>query len=95
VSDFVSIPSTHEVWAVIHASHKGRVQVFSSFSNPDGCFQGGDGTHGVMETAYCLGGTDYPIMRARSEWDITADGKRFNESHKYWLCVAVKQSESA
>lgn len=93
MNDYVSIPTTPEVWAVIHASHRGRIQVHESFSNPDGRFHGGDGTHGVMETAYSLGGTDYPIMRARSEWDIKEDGKRGEESHKYWLCVAVKRSE--
>lgn len=92
MSDFVSIPTTPEVWAVIHASHKGRVQVYSSFSDPTGTFQGGPGERGVMETAYSLGGTDWPIMRARSEWDIDADGKRSNETHKYWLCVAVREA---
>ena len=93
MSDFVKIPSTHEVWAVIHASHKGRLQLFASFSNPDGRFNGGDGTRGVMETGYSLGGTDYPILWARSEWDIDSDGKRSNETHRYWLCVAVKETE--
>jgi hypothetical protein len=90
--DYVRIPTTPEVWAVIHASHKGRIQVYSSFSNPDGTFQGGPGERGVMETEYALGGTDFPILKARSEWDIGPDGKRSNETHKYWLCVAVKES---
>lgn len=92
MSDFVSIPTTHEVWAVIHASHKGRIHVFSSFSDPDGTFHGGDGTHGRMETAYSLGGTDLPIMRARSEWDIGPDGTKANEQHHYWLCVGIPES---
>lgn len=92
MADFVKIPSTAEVWAVIHASHKGRMQLHSSFSDPDGTFNGGAGVRGVMETGYSLGGTDYPILLARSEWDIAPDGKRSNETHRYWLCVAVKES---
>lgn len=92
-SDFVKIPSTHEVWAVIHASHAGRIHVCSSFSNPDGRFRGGDGTRGVMETGYSLGGTDFPILWARSEWEIEPDGTRKHETHKYWLCVAVKHAD--
>jgi hypothetical protein len=91
MSDFVKIPTTPEVWAVIHASHRGRIQVYSSFSDPTGTFQGGPGERGVMDTEYSLGGTDYPILKARSEWDIAADGKKSNETHKYWLCVAVRQ----
>lgn len=92
MDDYVKIPTTAEVWAVIHASHRGRLQVYGSFSDPNGTFNGGAGEHGVMETLYSLGGTDYPILKARSEWDIK-DGKRVNETHKYWLCVAVKRSD--
>ena len=39
MSDFVKIPSTPEVWAVIHASHKGRLQLYSSFSDPTDLIQ--------------------------------------------------------
>ncbi len=92
MTDFVKIPSTAEVWAVIHASHKGRLQVFSSFSDPTGTFQGGPGEHGVMETCYSLGGTDFPIMKARTEWNIGPDGKKSDEVSRYWLCVAVKEA---
>lgn len=92
MSDYVKIPSTAEVWAVIHASHRGRIQVYGSFSDPTGTFNGGPGERGVMETLYSLGGTDFPIMKARTEWDIGPDGAKSNETHKYWLCVAIKEA---
>ena len=91
MNDYIKVPTTREVWAVMRASHGDKLRVFSSFSDPDGTFQGGPGERGVMETGYGLEGTDFPILWARSDWDIVADGKRDNESHKYWLCVARRQ----
>lgn len=88
MSEVVRIPTTPEVWAVIHVSHRGHLQVYSSFSDPTGTFQGGPGEYGVMETEYILDGTDYPILKARTEWNIRGSQRR-NETHKYWLCVAV------
>lgn len=92
MSDFVKVSTTPEVWAVIHASHKGRLQLYGTFSDPDGTFGGGSGERGVMDTGYSLDNTDYPILWARTEWDIAPDGKRSNETHRYWLCVAIREA---
>ena len=89
MSEVVRIPTTPEVWAVIHASHRGHLRLYSSFSDPDGTFRGGAGVYGVMETEYSLDGTDYPILKARTEWNIRGS-QRLNETNKYWLCVAVR-----
>ncbi len=93
--DYKTIPTTPEVWAVIKARHHADLSVFSSFSNPDGTFIGGCGQHGEMFTAYGFKGADYPLMEARTTWDIdrAEPHKRINEEHKYWLCIPIKEED--
>ncbi len=87
MSDYKKIPTSAEVAAVIRARHGAELQVFSSFSNPDGRFMGGPGELGVMETGYGIRGTDFPLLWYRTEWQITPTGRRGDETHSYWLCI--------
>jgi hypothetical protein len=79
--------TTYEVWKSIKQAHP-ELRVFSSYSAPES---------GLMETSYGFKGDDYPVMEARTTWDINVWGEvdmndqyiRNNEKHEYWLCVAV------
>jgi hypothetical protein len=82
-----NLPTSAEVWAVLKARHHSELQVYSSFSDPEGSMSG----RARMETEYCLPGADYPLMGARTVWDIECGShKRLNEQHEYWLCVPIK-----
>ncbi|GAB3416858.1 hypothetical protein NX774_12005 [Massilia agilis] len=88
--DWKRIPTSAEVAAVIRARHGKELVVFSSFSDPDGTFNGGAGVRGRMETAWGFSGADAPILEARTTWDIDIEQQygRANEKHEYWLCAA-------
>ena len=87
-------PTTAEVWAVIHASHRGHLKVFGSYSAPEGD-QFGNPDQGVMETTYGFEGADFPLMKAVTTWDIDREKSynRPNEKHAYWLCLPNKEEE--
>lgn len=91
MSDYARIPTSAEVWAVIHARHKDDLGVYATFSAPDGDPNGNPDV-GRMETAYGLRGSDYPLMEARTTWEIdrSQPHRRLNEKHEYWLCVPKK-----
>lgn len=80
-----------EVYAVIHARHSDDLKPFSSFSDPDGTFNGGAGVLGRMETEYGLKNADYPLIGIKSTWPISQTGKALKRSHEYWLCVNQKE----
>lgn len=90
MSDYVKVPTTAQVWAAIMDAHRPQLQVFESFSNPDGHAFGGGGTRGEMMTVYGFAGSDAALIGARTTWDIVCndDGttRRENESNAYWLC---------
>lgn len=90
--EYRKVTTSAEVWAVIKAKHGKDLVVFSSFSDPDGTFCGGSGGTGRMETAYGFVNADYPIMEAKTTWEISLDQphKRINEAHEYWLCLPIK-----
>lgn len=92
MSDYIKIPTSPEVWAVIRARHPEMVP-FASFSDPDGTFNGGPGQRGRMETAYGIKGHDFPLIETRTTWDIDPqnDGRR-NMQHEYWLCIGKKDA---
>lgn len=85
------IKTTPEVWAVIRASHP-ELKVFYSFSDPDGRAFGGPGEFGRMETELGFIDQDFPVLAARTTWEIDPEQpyKRINEQHEYWLCVGVE-----
>jgi len=91
--NYKRIPTSAEVCAVIRVRHSKELTVFSTFSDPDGTFNGGPGEFGRMETSYGFNGfnCDYPLIEYRTTWEIDHDqpSKRVNEKHEYWLCVAL------
>jgi len=93
MADYLKIPTSPEVWAVIRSRHGKEMGVYSSFSDPDGTFNGGPGERGEMQTAWALPGADFPIIEARTTWDIDPEQphKRINERSEYWI-IAAKES---
>lgn len=91
MADYITIPTSAEVCAVLRARHGAEMGVFSSFSDPDGRFNGGSGEFGRMETAYAIKGCHVPLIEYRTTWEIDPEAtyKRINEKHEYWLCVAI------
>lgn len=95
MAEWKRISTSAEVAAVIRARHGKELVVFSSFSDPDGTFNGGAGERGRMETAWGFKGADAPILEARTTWDIDPehDYRRINEQHEYWLCAATQPKD--
>lgn len=93
--DYIRIQTSPEVWAVIRARHGNELRVFSSYSAPAGD-PNGDPTQGRMCTAYGFDSGDFPVIEARTTWDIELDENgeskptRKNEKHEYWLCAPIK-----
>lgn len=81
------VQTSAEVWAVIRARHPEMV-VFGSYSAPEGDPYG-DSTKGQMATSYGFEGCDYPLIEAKTTWDIVEDYKRNNVKHEYWLCLPI------
>lgn len=92
--DYKRISTSAEVYAVIKVRHT-ELKVFSSFSDPEGTAFGGCGMQGRMETSYGFEGSDYPILDAKTTWDIDRDQpyKRVNEKHEFWLCLPIKEQD--
>lgn len=88
MADWIRIPTSAEVAAVIRARHGKELIVFSSFSDPDGRLNGNPGEQGRMDTMWGFSGADAPILEARTTWDIDPEQeyKRVNEKHDYFLC---------
>ena len=82
MSEWIKIPTSPEVWAVIRARHYDKLKCFASYSD-----------EGDMMTAYGFENTDYPILEARTRWDVDPEksGNRLNEKHEYWLCVGKEE----
>lgn len=91
MSDYNRVPTSAEVWEAIRARHP-ELRVFGSYSAPDG--DGfGDPSKGVMFTSYGFDHGDYPVIEARTTWDVDHDApqKRANERHEYWLCLPKRE----
>lgn len=91
MSDYVKVQTTAQVWAAIMDAHRPQLQVFESFSNPDGHAFGGGGARGETMIVYGFVGSDTPLIGARTTWDIwlNQEGqvRHKNETHVYWLCA--------
>lgn len=89
MSDYITIPTSAEVWAVIKARHL-ELKVFSSYSAPNGDPYGNPDDC-RMQTEYGFENADVPIIGAETKWekDPECDYKRVNESTHYWLCCAI------
>ncbi len=90
-SDYRTVETSHEVWAVIRARHR-DLMVFGSHTAPHGDEFTGPGRARIF-TSYALPGTDFPIMEAETLWEFSGDAPhvRKNERTRYWLCVARKE----
>lgn len=90
MKNYRNIGSSLEVWRAIRKHHKSELCVYSSYSAPDGD-EFGDPNQGVMMTEYGFKDGDYPLMGARTTWDIHPENKshRNNELHEYWLCSPI------
>lgn len=88
MADWIRIPTSAEVAAVIRARHGKELVVFGSFSDSEGRFNCGAGEQGRMDTMWGFSGADAPILEARTTWDIDPEQehKRVNEKHDYFLC---------
>lgn len=89
MSNYKTIPTSAEVWAVINARHP-ELRVFGSYSAPEGD-QFSNPEKGRMFTSLGFKNSDYPIMEAQTTWDINIENpsKRMNEKHEYWLCLPI------
>lgn len=79
MKDYRAVETSAEVWAVIRARHP-DLRVFSTASYPGDVF-----------TSYGFPGADFPIMEARTTWEIGPEHQRVNEQHCYWLCIPIKE----
>lgn len=85
--------TTHEVWAVIKASHPDLV-VFSSYSAPDGDMFGDLNTC-KMQTEYGFDGALYPLIGALTTWEKgEKDYERVNVTTRYWVCIAIEEDNA-
>jgi len=89
--NYMKVATTPEVWAVIRASHP-DLQVFSTYSNPDG--NDGMSSQPQMMTEYGFLHCDEPIIGALTTWEKGEKSyDRANEKHEYWLCVPARCDE--
>lgn len=93
MADYIKIPTSPEVWAVIRARHP-ELKPFSSFSDPDGTFNGGPGERGRMETSYGFPNADFPILEASTTWiiDHAQPSSRIEQKNEYWLCIGKQEN---
>lgn len=91
--NYVRIPTSAEVYAVVMARHRDDMVAYGSFSDPDGTFNGGPGEVGRMDTMWALRDTDFPILEINTRWDIEPGGiQRRNQTSDYWLIVGKDES---
>ena len=90
MSKYKKIPTSAEVVAVIRAKHQ-ELRVYSSFSDPDGSFCGGDLC--TMMTEWGFADFDIPFLGIKTTWKKhpTEAYKRDRETHEYWLCVSIEE----
>jgi hypothetical protein len=75
-----TVETSAKVWEVIRFQHPElRPFVTASFE-------------GSMFTGYGFDGANFPIMEARTTWDIGPEHQRINERNHYWLCVPIKEA---
>ncbi len=84
------VTTSIEVYAVIRAKHGDELQVFSSYSAPDGDYYGNP-DQGRMFTEWGFKGAECPIYGSEHRWDIDRDKphNRNNQTSEYWLCIPV------
>jgi hypothetical protein len=81
MKDYRTVKTSFKVWAVIRARHPELVP-FGTAS-----------FEGDMFTSYGLPCADFPIIEARSTWEIGPERQRINEQHRYWLCIPIMEEQ--
>jgi hypothetical protein len=81
MSDYNTVETSPEVWAVIRARHPELVPFSTASFECD------------MFTSYGFPGSDFPVMEARTTWEFSSErpSHRVNEQHRYWLCLPIEQ----
>ena len=89
--DWKRFPTDYAVWCAIKKAHP-NLAVFSSATSMDGQPFGTPG-EGYAYTSYGFRDGDFPIICAESRWVIDKEqpSGRSEETHKYWLCVGIKE----
>ena len=82
------IETTWDVWHAIRVAHDDLLGVWSTFTDPDK----------TAETVYGLKGADYPLMAAKSTWDMKyspefEEHTHRDEKHTYYLIIPIKEEE--
>lgn len=92
MTDYIKIPTSAEVWAVIRARHPEMV-VFSTYSAEHGDIYG-DPSKGKMITSYGFESGGFPVIEAQTTWDIETDRfpDRKNLKTEYWLCLPKRDT---
>ena len=95
MSDYTRILTTKEVCQEMMNAHRDELCVFSGFSAPSGNYLTGNMGEGEMLTEYCFKGCDFPTIGAQTNWEINRSKpyERINETHKYWICVGIKDND--
>jgi hypothetical protein len=95
MSEYKRVATSAEVWAVLRARHGDELRVYGSYSAPEGDANG-DPELGIMQTEYAFEDGKWPIMGARTTWELTEKrGERRNEQTRYWLCYRTESQHEA
>jgi hypothetical protein len=100
MNDYRKLPTSAEVWAVLKAKHGAELRVYGSYSAPEGDSMG-DPSKAVMMTEYGFEDGKWPLMGARTTWDLGGrppgmrEYERFNERTEYWLCYRTEAQHEA
>lgn len=92
MTDYSRLITSAEVYAVIMARHRDQMRAFSTFSDPEGTFNGSAGLLGRMDTTWGIEGCDYPILEINTMWTIDPEKpyKRVDQVSSYFLLMAEK-----
>ena len=85
-------PTTAAVWKEVMAAHMDEMTVFSLYSAPGGDFFHGNHDTGVITTEWGFRNSPYPLIGARTEWDIIPGEPshiRRNERTTHWFCIPI------
>lgn len=91
--EYRKVPTSAEVYAVIHATHRGDLKVYGTVSEPDGN-PWGDPDDCRMVTDWMLTGGEGPFIGAESRWTKGENHKSDNEQHTYWLWLPVEPEDA-
>ena len=85
MSDYRTVLTSPEVWAVIRTRHP-ELRVFGAHTSIGS-------VAGEVFTSYGFEGHDFPMIEARTIWEIDPEKphERLNERHQLWLCSGIEE----